>query len=125
MLPAPYPQAYNAFQRSLQQLQQAAETVDRPQLQAAFQTAQQIFQQQIIPLEAISLETEAIVPTTAVRIRSIQVEINKQLRLLATDLLFLQAARLSATASQRQQQICDRIELLLRYCEAVIEKDEG
>ncbi|MBD3880291.1 heterocyst frequency control protein PatD [Phormidium tenue FACHB-886] len=117
MSSAPYQQAYNAFWRSLQSLQQSVEPADRAALQSAFRAAQQIFQQQIIPLDTDPIESH-----DSPKLHSIQVEINKQMRLLATDLLFLQAARLSATASQRQQQISDRVEMLLRYCEAVLEQ---
>ena len=110
-----YPQAYDRLQQSLQRLQQAVETGDRD-LQLKFQEAQQLFQEQIA-----SLDLESLDPKLALKVRSIQVEINKQMRLLATDLLFLKTARQAATASQRQQQIGDRVTLLLRYCAAVLE----
>ena len=113
---AAYQQVYDRFQPLLQRLQQAVEAGDRDSLNSAFQEAQQLFQQQIVPLDL-----EALDQPRSLKVRSIQVEINKQMRLLATDLLFLKTARQSATASQRQQQIGDRVTLLLRYCAAVIE----
>jgi hypothetical protein len=111
-----YLQAYDRLQQSLQQLQRAVETGDRDSLQPRFQAAQQLFQQEIT-----LLDLEALDPKLALKIRSIQVEINKQMRLLATDLLFLKTARQAATASQRQQQIGDRVTLLLRYCDSILE----
>jgi mannose/cellobiose epimerase-like protein (N-acyl-D-glucosamine 2-epimerase family) len=117
MLPESYQHAFDRFQRSLQRLQQATQSADRAMLQSAFQATQELFQQQIAPLDL-----EALDPKISLKARAIQVEINKQMRLLATDLLFLQAARQPTTASQRQQQIGDRVEMLLRYCVAVMEQ---
>lgn len=78
----------------------------------------QRFQQQMVGLNAIAMD-EAI----ALRIQSIQTEINKQLRLLTMDTMFLKTARQSETSQQRQQQMADRIDLLLRYCEAILALD--
>lgn len=50
---------------------------------------------------------------------AIQVEINKQLRLLNTDGLFLRSAKQSTTQDQRLQQMRDRLTLLQRYCEMI------
>jgi hypothetical protein len=117
MLPESYQHAFDRFQRSLQRLQQATQSADRAILHPSFQATQQLFQQQIAPLDLETLD-----PEISLKARAIQVEINKQMRLLATDLLFLQAARQPTTASQRQQQIGDRVEMLLRYCAAVMEQ---
>ena len=117
MLPESYQQAYDRFQQSLQRLQQMVQTGDRASIEPTFQAAQQLFQQQVAPLDL-----EALEPKLALKVRSLQVEINKQMRLLATDFLFLNTARRSATADQRQQQIGDRVKMLLQYCAAVVEK---
>jgi hypothetical protein len=116
MLPDFYRHAFDRFQRSLQPFQQAVQLGDRAMLQATFQATQQLFQQEIASLDLEALDSE-----DSLKARSIQVEINKQMRLLATDLLFLQAARQPTTANQRQQQIGDRVDLLLRYCAALME----
>lgn len=56
-------------------------------------------------------------------IQAIQTEMLKQLRLLDTDLLFLQAARQSTTLQQRKRQMGDRLQLLQRYCAAILEHE--
>ena len=48
---------------------------------------------------------------------SLQVEIDKQLKMLGVDLTMLQTARSPATWRKRHQQACDRFVLLNRYCE--------
>ena len=106
---------YHHFQQMLHQMQAQLEQSDHLQIQEALTAAQTYFQEQIL-----SLDPETLEPTDAARIYSFQVEINKQLRLLSTDLMFLQTARLSATQSQRRQMIGDRLTLLLRYCEGVL-----
>ncbi|MBP0000267.1 MAG: heterocyst frequency control protein PatD [Cyanobacteria bacterium SID2] len=46
-------------------------------------------------------------------------EMHKQLRLLATDAAFLQAARQETTRRQRRQEIHDRLSRVCRYCDAL------
>ncbi|GEM_PF-3728428 len=75
----------------------------------------QQFQQQMAIVNTAEMD-EAI----ALRIQSIQTEVSKQLHLLAMDTLFLKTARQPETARHRQQQMADRIDLLLRYCEAIL-----
>lgn len=84
------------------------------------EAAQQIFQEQVLPLELDDLD-----PTIAAKLQSIQTEIAKQFRLLSTDVLFLKAARQATTASQRQQQIGDRLRLLRQYCEVMLGQAAG
>lgn len=48
---------------------------------------------------------------------SLQVEIDKQLKMLGVDLTMLQTARSPATWQKRHQQACDRFVLLNRYYE--------
>ncbi len=48
---------------------------------------------------------------------SLQVEIDKQLKMLGVDLTMLQTARSPATWQKRHQQACDRFVLLNRYGE--------
>jgi hypothetical protein len=52
--------------------------------------------------------------------QAIHVEINKQLRLLNTDVLFLRSAKQAVTQDQRLQQMRDRLTLLARYCEMIL-----
>ncbi len=48
---------------------------------------------------------------------SLQVEIDKQLKMLNVDLSMLQTSRNQATWQKRHQQACDRFTLLARYCQ--------
>jgi hypothetical protein len=64
------------------------------------------------------LDSSAIAKSEA---RSLWVEMDKQIRLLELDVLFWQAAS-GSNAVRRQQQMNDRIDLLLRYCDAWLEK---
>jgi len=54
------------------------------------------------------------------RLQSFQVEINKQLRLLGMDVLFLKSARQVTTIAQRRSQMGDRVQILIQYCDAVL-----
>ena len=49
---------------------------------------------------------------------SLQVEIDKQLKMLGVDLSMLQSARKLDTWQKRHRQAGDRLTLLLRYCSA-------
>ncbi len=48
---------------------------------------------------------------------SLQVEIDKQLKMLGVDLTMLQTSRSAANWQKRHQQACDRFVLLQRYCQ--------
>lgn len=48
---------------------------------------------------------------------SLQVEIDKQLKMLSVDLSMLQTSRSQATWQKRHQQAGDRFTLLARYCQ--------
>jgi hypothetical protein len=119
MLPDLYQQCYQEFRQRLEHLQNTPPE-PRASFPEDFHALQQFFQQTIL-----SLDLDALDPGTATQIQSVQIEINKQLRLLGTDIPFLQAARQSATTQQRQTQIRDRITLLLRYCDMLLAKDEA
>ncbi|OLP20208.1 hypothetical protein BST81_01895 [Leptolyngbya sp. 'hensonii'] len=116
MLPPLYHESYREFQRLLTGLQDQVVQAnpDRVRLQAEFLKVQQFFQLQILTLNpgdgAISQ-----------RLQALQTETNKQLRLLAVDISFLQAARQPATTQQRQAQIRDRLTTLAGYCEVVLQ----
>lgn len=117
MLPDSVCQPYVEFEHQLQHLQTLV-TLANPdfrEIQACFLEAQQIFQGRIAqPDWAILSETDAS------RLPAIHTEIHKQLRLLATDVMFLQAARQPLTRQQRQAQMRDRLTLVQRYCQAIL-----
>lgn len=120
MLPLAHRQRYEQLQQQLQILHQTMTQTDqtandRSLLKVSITHLQQFFQAEILTLNADELPA-----AIAHFVQSYQVEIDKQLRLLAMDAQFLQAARQAATASQRQQQIRDRLETLIRYCNAIL-----
>ncbi len=53
-------------------------------------------------------------------IGAFEVEINKQLRLLGIDCLFLQTAKRGETVAHRLTQIHQRFDLLQRYCSGIL-----
>ena len=117
MLPITYQEIFQTFRLKLHELQQAA-TQANPEatsLQALFLAVQQFFQHSIMALEDTDLEA-----VDRSRVQAYRTEMNKQMRLLAMDIAFLQAARQSVTAQQRQAQIRDRIARLIDYCKAVL-----
>jgi hypothetical protein len=85
-------------------------------LQVQFLEMQQWFQQQIMAADLSALATQQ-----ANLLQSIHIEVNKQLRLLGTDVMFFQAARQPLKRQQRQSQMGDRIHLLRTYCDHILE----
>lgn len=119
MLPKIYRQRYQDFRQILERLQAL---ISQPEfdcltLKAEALTVQQFFQDQVR-----SLDLEALDPTEGQRSHSFHVEINKQLRLLAIDVMFLQTAKQSATSQQRLGQVSDRVSTLIRYCDALLQE---
>lgn len=111
---------YQRFYEALQQFQQAVNrnSQDQATVQADFLQLQQFFQQKIA-----SFSLDELAPEAATQVHAIQTEVNKQLRLLAIDVSFLRAARQTATAQKRRAQMNERLNLLRRYCEALIAAD--
>jgi hypothetical protein len=74
---------------------------------------QEFFVRQIVPLvDANSRE------------QSYKTEINKQLRLLEVDMMFLQGAKQLTTSQARLKTIEERVDTLMRYCQAIIQPTE-
>lgn len=122
MLPEIHRQRYQQLRELLERMQQIAlpEGIpDRATLLKALPQVWQFFQEQILTLPADELDRQ-----TASRVQSYQTEMHKQLKLLNTDLMLLQASRQPATLQQRQAQLGDRIKTLIGYCEAVLGSEE-
>jgi hypothetical protein len=117
MLPLSHAQPYQILRSTLVQLREQIELAspEPAKLRKTLQKTQEYFQQHILTLDLDELK-----PTDLSKVQSIQTEINKQLRLLETDILFLQAARQPTTVHQRQTQITDRLSILIQYCDAVL-----
>lgn len=120
MLPPAYRNHYQALRTTLANLmlnlgQDRQNPVD---LKSDFWEAQQYFQTQVA-----TLEVDGLAPALQSQLGSYCTEINKQLRLLATDWLFLSAARQPQRIEQRKVQIRERLQLLLTYCDALLASD--
>jgi len=110
--------------RPLVQLQQPLEypqknfSAEEVTVKSAFQAVQRSFQQVLTLWEQLD-------PVIAASVQPYQTEISRQFRLLQMDMMYLQTARQAATADQRRQQISDRVEQLIQYCEAVLRNEES
>jgi hypothetical protein len=104
---------YQQFQQLVIDAQQASDTtpINVANIDKTVQAIAVYFRDQILT---------ATPPTADAPHHAIQVEINKQLRLLKTDSLFLRSAKQSTTQDQRLQQMRDRLTLLERYCDMII-----
>lgn len=119
MLPFIYQQHYQSLKQTFEQLQQdlATATVNLDAAIARFLAVQTLCQQQ-----GHELDPDLLDPELQGRVRSCQTEINKEFRLLKTDLAFLQAARQAQTQAQRGHQIRDRLQRLIDYCQILLEQ---
>jgi hypothetical protein len=113
-------QKYQELAQLLSQLRSYASAtqsqLDVIELRRRLGMVQQLFLHEIIPLTEENIES-----SEQPRVRSIQTEISKQLRLLEMDVMFLQGARQPATAKARLDGICDRIQTLIQYCDAILQ----
>jgi len=113
MLPQPYSDAYAHLQQTLRDLEGCLQDEpDMPGLTLGLTTVQTQFQTQVLALSPTVLS-----PTQCQSIQAVQPEIHKYLRLLRTDLAFLQAARQSSTRQQRCALMRDRVQTLIRLCD--------
>lgn len=117
MLPQFYRDRYQEFSTALAYLQQSATnaTSDPTSLRQNFEHVQKLFHEKIL-----SLDNDNLDPSVGSRVQSFLTELNKQMRLLGIDVMFLQASRQSATKEQRLVQIRSRIETLISYCNALL-----
>ncbi|HEY9648053.1 MAG TPA: heterocyst frequency control protein PatD [Chroococcidiopsis sp.] len=120
MIPQSFHRPYTEFQQMLRQMQTEVTQAnpDGPALQALFLEVQRYFQEQV--QEQIQGEgQEKLDEAIATKVEAIHIEMRKQLRLLAMDVMFLQAARKAITTQQRQAQMRDRLTLLINYCQGI------
>ena len=87
-----------------------ADKLNTNQLRLNFTHLQTFFLQQIVPLVDDNFQQ-----------LSYKTEISKQLRLLEVDIMFLQGAKHSTTLQARLKAIEERINTLIRYCQAIIQ----
>ncbi|GAB4280151.1 MAG: hypothetical protein Fur0025_07900 [Oscillatoriaceae cyanobacterium] len=114
--PEAHEQKYREFHQALMRLQGAAShsSPNRSTLLGEAEALQQLFHEQIL-----SLSPEELPPELMASFQSFQTETHKQLRLLAADLNFWQAARQPGTIAQRLSQVRTRIQTLIAYSQTL------
>jgi hypothetical protein len=117
MLPPLQRKCYQEFQQAIEQLLSCttASELDFAAIRNGFDKLKQLFQSQIL-----SLSQDGLPPEVVSRWQSIQTEVHKQMRLLATDMMMLQAARNPATSGLRVAGICDRLNCLRQFCQVLL-----
>jgi hypothetical protein len=112
---------YQELQQALEQLQKttAHGNLDQTALAAEYQKVQQFFGNQIMRADSRELEPSEPPPE-----QSYLTEIHKQLRMLGTDIAFLQASRQPATTTARQTAAIARLTTLIGYCGALLQKND-
>ncbi|MEG4628479.1 heterocyst frequency control protein PatD [Microcoleus sp. AR_TQ3_B6] len=115
-------QCYEELQQALEKLQKTAaqDNLDRAALAIEYRKVQQFFGNQIMRAESDELDASETPPE-----QSYLTEIHKQLRLLGTDVMFLQASRQPATAKARQTAAIARLNTLIGYSGALLQKNSG
>ena len=118
VLPQVHYQHYQELKQALEQFKANVTQVEAKgtDLASTCLEIQNFFQLQVVNLssDGLTLETEN-------KVRSYQTEIHKQLRLLSTDLMFLQVAQQVSTVEQRRTQVYHRLETLIGYCKVLLQ----
>ncbi|MGL5060693.1 MAG: heterocyst frequency control protein PatD [Microcoleus sp.] len=111
---------YRKLQQALEELKRTAsqDRLDRKVVAAEYKKVQQFFANQIMEASSSELESSKTTPE-----QPYLTEIHKQLRLLGTDVTFLQAARQPATVTSRQTGAIARLDTLIGYCSALLQKN--
>lgn len=79
-----------------------------------------IFKTEIAALKTLFQNQIQSIQTENYLIHSVLVEIDKQMRLLNMDAMFLQTARQAETVQQRIGQLRDRLQRLQEYCAGIL-----
>jgi hypothetical protein len=90
-------------------------TDSTPDLKISLDRAIELFETQILPQDIDSLPDPI-----AGKMQSYLTESHRLLRLLPIEVMFITAARNPITLQQRRQSYQQNLDLLLRYCQAVI-----
>ncbi|MDQ2096354.1 MAG: heterocyst frequency control protein PatD [Tychonema bourrellyi B0820] len=112
-------QRYQELQEALEQLKRIAaqDNLERAELAVEYRKVQQFFGNQIMRADSGELDELGTPPE-----QSYLTEIHKQLRMFGTDVTFLQASRQPATVTGRQTAAIARLNTLIGYCGALLEK---
>ncbi|HHP7232396.1 MAG TPA: heterocyst frequency control protein PatD [Xenococcaceae cyanobacterium] len=116
MLSFIHQKAYQEFLTLLSHWQNLAVNQEQiPEMSQSFAHLQQYFQQEIMILTDEELDN-----TIVAAWRSLQTEIQREFRLLSTDLLFLNSSRQASTRENRLQTIRSRLTRLITYCQNIL-----
>ncbi len=86
-----------------------------PSLKISLSQAIELFESEII-----TQDVDLLPDPIAAKMRSYLTESHRLLRLLPLDVMFIATARNPATIEQRRQAYQDKVDLLLKYCQAAI-----
>ncbi len=115
MSPDLYRESYQILKNRLHQLDArvAGPEADGTAVVREANAIQQEFSDRLLAIPLDDMESPQVS-----HFQSLRTETHKQLRLLATDAAFWRSAKQPETRSQRQQQLRDRLQTLIGYCEA-------
>ncbi|NJR23510.1 MAG: heterocyst frequency control protein PatD [Richelia sp. CSU_2_1] len=110
---------YRELQQALDEIKitVSQNNLDGAAVAAKYRKVQQFFANQIMAASS-ELDLQETPPE-----QPYLTEIHKQLRLLGTDVTFLQASRQPATAAARQTAAIARLDTLIAYCSALLQKN--
>jgi len=113
---------YQELQQALEQLKRtvAQDRLEKAALGAEYRKVQQFFANEIMKADSSELERWETPPE-----QPYLTEIHKQLRLLGTEVTFLQASKRPGTAASRQTGAIARLDTLIGYCCAMLQKNSG
>jgi hypothetical protein len=120
MLPISHLDCYSKFR---QQCETLLQETDPRTIKSSTESLQQNFQTEIAPLNLDELDEND--PILESRVRSLHVELDKQLRLLKMDATFLQTAKQAETIQQRLGQVRDRLTTMIGYCKILLGETSG
>ena len=118
MLPLQHDRVYRELLNALLELQNltTATDLEPSSLEKQYALVKEIFQ-----TRALTLTEEGLDSVLVPRWQSVQTEINRAVRLLQNDIIFLRSARQPATRQTRLKTLCDRLEQLIGYCQVLLQ----
>ena len=121
MLPLQHDRVYRELLNALLELENltTATDLEPSSLEKQYALVKEIFQ-----TRALTLTEEVLDPALVPRWQSVQTEINRAVRLLQNDIIFLRSARQPATRQTRLKTLCDRLEQLIGYCQVLLQATE-
>lgn len=113
-----YFEKYNLFANLLTQMREelvsSQTNVDKQKLRQTFTSLKHFYLEEIL-----SAKTDVVNDSSHGREQSYLTEISKQIRLLEMDVTFFQGASQAGTLQNRLDSICERLNILIKYCDAL------